>query len=457
MKEIADEILVELKDNLLDKWYPLVIDTEHGGYFSNISFDWKLEEVQDKMIVSQARHIWTLSKAYELFSIEDYKEYALHGFRFLRDNMWDNEYGGFFQIRSRNGKLTSAENWLDEKRIYGNAFAIYGLAALYKITNNKEVLDLAIKTFTWMEEKAHDNLNKGYFQFLTREGERFGQNSDYRTKASDKNEAGLKDQNSSIHLLEAFTELYSVWPNAIVKERLKELLELIRDKLTTEKGYLNLFFHEDWSHVSFKTASKKERENNYGLDHVSFGHDYETAFLMMEASHALGLEHDHKTLNASKKMLDHALENGWDEKLGGFFDEGYYFEGSEKCKIIKDTKTWWCQAEGLNILLIFSILFPNNSYKENFKKLWNYVNHYLLDEKNKGWYWGSIEKEPNMINEPKGSIWKACYHDGRSLINCISMLGNDNSNINVTNGLARKVTESKIFITHWKKTADENI
>jgi mannobiose 2-epimerase len=26
------------------------------------------------------------------------------------------------------------------------------------------------------------------------------------------------------------------------------------------------------------------REKNYGLDHVSFGHDYETAFLMLEAS-----------------------------------------------------------------------------------------------------------------------------------------------------------------------------
>ena len=53
----------EFDNNLLKKWYPLAIDKECGGYFSNISYDWQVEEKQDKMIVTQARHIWVLSKA----------------------------------------------------------------------------------------------------------------------------------------------------------------------------------------------------------------------------------------------------------------------------------------------------------------------------------------------------------------------------------------------------------
>ena len=59
-----------------------------------------------------------------------------------------------------------------------------------------------------------------------------------------------------------------------------------------QQGYLQLFFHNDWTPVSFRDSSKEEREANFRLDHVSFGHDYETAFLMLEASYALQVTND---------------------------------------------------------------------------------------------------------------------------------------------------------------------
>ena len=456
-QNIFKEMFNEFDNNLLKLWYMLAIDKECGGYYSNISYDWQIEEKQDKMIVTQARHIWLLSKAADIFEDDNYKQMAEHGFYFLKNYMWDSKFGGFYQIRSRDGSLSETENWFDEKRVYGNAFAIYGLAALYKTTQNSEVLDLAKETFYWIENNAYDPIDKGYFQFFTREGESFGENSKYKTTATDFKEAGLKDQNSSIHLLEAFTELYSIWPNQLLKERLTELLFLIRDIITTEEGYLTLFFTKDWNPISFKLSSKAEREDNYGLDHVSFGHDYETAFLMLEASHVLGIENDIKTLTICKKMLDHAIKFGWDDKNGGFFDEGYYFDGEEKCKIIKDTKTWWPQAEGLNALLLFGTIFSKkNNYNELFEKLWEYVKEYLLDDENKGWYWGSIEKEPFMKSEPKGSIWKAAYHDGRSLMNCLSMLADSNFEENIKQGFISKVVDTNKLIQHWQIIAEKN-
>ena len=54
---------------------------------------------------------------------------------------------------------------------------------------------------------------------------------------------GYKDQNSSIHILEALTELYHVWPEPLVRLRLQEMLSLIRDKMVSKKGYLILFFN----------------------------------------------------------------------------------------------------------------------------------------------------------------------------------------------------------------------
>ena len=106
-------------------------------------------------------------------------------------------------------------------------------------------------------------------------------------------------------------------------------------------------------------------------------------------------------------------------------------------------------------MLLFSKIFPKNkTYSEHFLTLWNYVKQYSIDNKNKGWYWGSIEKEPHMISEPKGSIWKASYHDGRSLMNCIAILTNDENKLIKTNEFKTKVEETTNFINHWKNIAN---
>jgi len=70
-----------------------------------------------------------------------------------------------------------------------------------------------------------------------------------------------------------------------------------------------------------------------------------TAFLMLEASHALGLEDDKKTLAIGRKMVDHGLAHGWDKEVGGVYDGGYYLKDRPGCTILRDTKNWWAQAE----------------------------------------------------------------------------------------------------------------
>ena len=159
------------------------------------------------------------------------------------------------------------------------------------------------------------------------------------------------------------------------------MLLLIRDTMITKKGYLTLFFKPDWTPVSFRNADYASVMAHRNLDHVSFGHDVETAYLMLEASHALNIQNDTVTLNIGKRMIDHALRNGWDDTLGGFYDEGYYFKNNSAITIIKDSKNWWAQAEGLNTLLIMSDLFPNDPmhYSDKFNTLWKYTQTYLID------------------------------------------------------------------------------
>lgn len=441
--------------NLLDKWFPLAVDKENGGYYTDISHDWKIAPVQHKMIVTQARYVWTASKAAIMFGNEVYADAARHGFDFLRNSMWDPKYGGFYQMRDLRGKVCDYLGFFDEKRTYGNAFGIYGLAALYELTTDKRVLDFAQQAFRWVEEHAHDQEGNGYFQFIGPDGNPFDRSSGYKTKAYDNVELGYKDQNSSIHLLEAYTELYGVWHDPLLKERLSALLSLVRDVITTDKGYMNLFFHIDWTPLSFREAPKDVREKNCRLDHVSFGHDYETAFLMMEASYVLGVEEDAATLSTAKKMIDHAIANGWDNERGGFFDAGYYLPGEDKCTIIQPTKNWWAQAEALNILLLMCRIFPENrTYPAYFTKQWEYVDQYLLDHEYGDWFEGGLDKEPNFRNGPKGHIWKCNYHTGRAMMNCIKMLAPDDF-FPTNKSFKKGRDESERFIDYWRKTAEK--
>ncbi|HVN48062.1 MAG TPA: AGE family epimerase/isomerase [Bacteroidota bacterium] len=436
MKEFQDAHL----NGIVNRWYPLVIDKECGGYFTNISYDWKILPEQEKMIVSQARHVWTLAKNSEYFGGKEYyDEMAFHGYKFLKQKMWDDRYGGLYQIRSREGTATDVNGWHDEKRMYGNAFGLYALAALYDRLHDSDVLEFAQKIFYWIEEHAFDPTDGGYFEFLTREGMPFNRSSSYRTISSDRDEVGFKDQNSSIHLLEAYTELYRVWKDPQLCSRMQSLLELIRDRMVDRRGYLHLFFQQDWTPVSFCHASEEERTANFGLDHISFGHDYETAFLMLEASYVLNLPNDTKTLAVAKTMLDHALAHGFDETVGGFFDGGYYVSSSEHCSIVKETKNWWAQAESLNALLLFSKIFPHESrYHTYFQKEWNYIKKYILDPVYGDWFEGGIDKEPHLKKGRKSHMWKCAYHTCRALMNCIAMM-NETADADINH-----------VIAHWR-------
>jgi len=417
--QLAAEMEKSIQTELLNKWYPQSTDSAYGGFISTYTFDFKPIGAQDKFIVTQARHTWTTAKASEVYpDVSYYIKCSENGFHFLRDVMWDKVNGGFYNLVTRDGKDKS--NSQSPKEAYGNAFAIYALAAYFKASKDTAALNLAKKAFLWLEKHSYDPKYKGYFQHLRMDGTPVVRDASVLSTS----DLGYKDQNSSIHLLEAFTELYNVWKDPLLRKRLQEMLLLIRDEIVTPKGYMKLFFKLDWTPISFRDSSKEFVLRHRYLDHVSFGHDVEIAYLMLEASNVLQLKNDKRTLTAAKKLIDHSLANGWDNDLGGFYDEGYYFKDSARITIIKDSKNWWAQAEGMNALLLMADKFPNDGmrYYDHFKKIWHYIQTYIIDHDYGDWYEEGLDKEPERKTALKGHIWKATYHQSRAMFNCINRL-----------------------------------
>jgi cellobiose epimerase len=422
--DLVARLNYSLQYYVLKQWYPRSIDSIEGGYYTEFKSDWKKSKDQPKMIVTQSRLIWTSSQAALFYHDSSYIKYARHGVEFLKNKMWDKKYGGFSTYYLKND-IGDSYGYDNSKQAYGNAFAIYGLSAYYMATRDTATLELAKKCFYWLENHSHDNTYEGYIDRLTENGSWF--RSKNVTQRSDSDFFILKDYNSSIHLLEAFTSLYKVWPDSLLKLRLSEMLRIVRDTIVGEKGYENLYFTPQWKLISNQNSDEETIRKKSFLDHISFGHDVETAFLILEASHALNLKDDTLSLRIAKKLVDQSLAHGFDQIVGGFYDEGYCFKNKKEWAILSKNAQWWVQAEGLNALLLMSKIFPQDKkYYEAFLKQWNYIDNYLIDKINGEWYFNGLNTNPGAKDDNKGTIWKVNYHNGRALMNCIHLLRDEN-------------------------------
>jgi cellobiose epimerase len=400
-QQFAKAIDVTLNRDVLAVWFPRTIDNEHGGYRSNFSREWKPYGKESKFSVFQGRMTWITSQIVlrRPAMKEQYLPYATHGIDYLTGTLWDKQYGGFYWGLSEIGEISPF--YSDEKQLYGMSFAIYGLASAYQATHDPRALEYAQKGFRWMEEHAHDAKNGGYFEYLTREGRPFEEHPEngmieFMPVAAFP--VGYKSMNTHIHLLESFTQLYEVWTDDVLRQRIEELLAIIRDKVCVDPGAMNLYFTNSWQAFP---------------DHDSYGHDVEAAYLMLEAEDVLGKGHDPRTERMARMLVDHALHYGWDAKLGGFYQHGTT-TGPPESK----TKEWWVEFEGLNALLLMHERHGKQTdvYFKAFQLQWDFIQKYQIDPEFHGVY-QLVGEDGKPAENTKGAIWKAAYHDGRALLN----------------------------------------
>ena len=308
----------------------------------------------------------------------EYAEYARHGIRYLRDRLLDRRTGSFRWSTSEDG----------ERHAYGLAFAIYGLAAAARHLGDDEALELAKGAFTYLEAHHIDSIYGGYFEATDASGrpllEGPGRGDLIGTPY------GQKSQNTHLHLLEAYTELFRAWPDPLVRKRLIDLLLILTDPLLDTPGTLNLFTRRDWTPAS---------------DERSYGHDIKAAHLLLDADAALRQEQGKgPSLRIAVALADHTLAHGEDPD-GGFFNLGDANGPTDRRKV------WWVQAEAL---LGFAALWRATGdarYRDALARTWAFVQAEQIDHKVGGWF-----EEAGRPGMPKGHAWKAAYHDGRALL-----------------------------------------
>lgn len=395
----------------LSRWHHRAVDRAVGGFHQEIARDWTLKPDLSKFLVYQARMTWTAAAfaEFEPSKREDYLGYARHGLKFIDEVMRDAEQGGFHWILDANGKLDPKLG--DEKHVYGTAFVVYAAAKLHSVGGDDRALKVARDAFDWLEAHAHDREHGGWFEAVRRDGTAITAYDPTAPVAARKDRLGVyygyKSMNSHIHLLEALAELARVDDRPIVRERLEEAFHLVRDRIAVEPGALNLYLTRDWRAIPA---------------HDSFGHDVETAYLLVEAAEVLRIPDDEATWKVARRLVDHALDWGWDDRHGGFNDKGDSFAAGS----YDMTKVWWTQAEGLNSLALLDHKYGRETdrYARALSKQWEFIERHMLDPEFGGWY-SETERDGRLRGDgAKANQWKAEYHTSRALMNVARLLEN---------------------------------
>ena len=360
-------------------WAANGVDEAQGGFFGRIARDGTPEITAEKGLVQQSRHLWAASMWVERRDTDGSSQrVADHTYEFLTRNMADVSNGDFvYKVRSDGTEVTDSR-----KLLYANAFAVYGLSTYGRVTQDPHAVALAFDTFTAMEA-LHDPLFGGYDQ--TQEDGWLGAGAE-------------KGTNTHIHLMEAYTALYRAEPDPLVGERLGELADLVAVELLQPEGYVHKEFERDFSPV--------------GAAEVSYGHDLETAWLLLDAADVLDRSDDPILVDAARTMGVNSSDWGFDAVHGGFFHRGVPGESPEDL-----AKIWWVNFEALIGLWTVYTLTDDVVHLERMESTLTWLEE-AQDPHHGEWF-----KETDESGEPggswgdeKGDLQKTNYHNLRALV-----------------------------------------
>jgi mannobiose 2-epimerase len=383
--------------NILQYWERNTVDEKHGGFYGQLN---NLNEINDtaaKGVVLNARILFTFSAAAGCLKNEAYIAIADRAFNYLQQYFTDAANGGVYWSVAYTGQPLDTK-----KQVYAQAFAIYAYAGYFLATGSKAAKTAAIELFHLLEKHSYDNEFGGYIEALTASWQPI---DDLRLSDKDANEP--KSMNTHLHVLEAYTNLYRIWPEAVLYEKIEKLLAIFNNHIIDKNTcHLQLFFAMDW----------QVRSNIF-----SYGHDIEAAWLLQEAAEVIG-SNDWITITQKLALqMAEAAARGLDN------DGGLWYENDLANNHFIYEKHWWPQAEALVGFFNAWQISGQQHWLDKTLSVWQFIQRYIIDHTNGEWYWGVGKDYSIMQREDKAGFWKCPYHNGRALMEMIHRAGSRRS------------------------------
>jgi mannobiose 2-epimerase len=211
--------------------------------------------------------------------------------------------------------------------------------------------------------------------------------------------------NTHLHVLEAYTTLYTVWPDEGLRAQIVTLLHNFVDHIIdAETKHLILFFDEEWNAKS-NTAS--------------YGHDIEATWLLLEAAEAIHHVELIEQLKFHCVQISEATLEGLDT------DGGLWYEYEPAQNHLVKEKHWWPQAEAMVGFYNTYQITGDEKWLRLSIGSWEFVKQHILDKKKGEWFWGIYADGSVMTTEDKAGLWKCPYHNSRACLEVMRRLNRD--------------------------------
>lgn len=392
---VSTEFRSELTQHIIPFWNKLR-DDENGGFTGFMDSALNIDKKGEKGVILHSRILWFYSNAYLLLKDEALLDNAKHAYRFLTEKCVDKEYGGVYWSMNYDGSVKD-----DIKHTYCQAFFVYALSSYYRASGDKQALELAYSVVDLIEKNATDDV--AYLEKLSR---------DWKTVlANDElSENGLmadKTMNTTLHLMEAYTELYLADKNEKVLERLKFQLQLTYDKIFDQNGNkLLVFFDKNMDVIG---------------DIHSYGHDIEATWLIDRACDVIGDKEISEKFGAmNKRIVRNIADIAYHKETGSLLNE------RENDKI-NTWRIWWVQAETVvGFLNAYQRGYGDAECLDIAADVWDFIKENIIDKREGGEWHSQLDDSMKYAEfKPVVDPWKCPYHNGRMCIEAIERLENN--------------------------------
>jgi mannobiose 2-epimerase len=215
---------------------------------------------------------------------------------------------------------------------------------------------------------------------------------------------GVKTMNTHLHMMEALTAFYRASRLPLAATRLAELITIQSNTVVRKaQGACTDQYARDWTPRLTADVAR-----------ASYGHDLENIWLLVDAHDALGLPIAPQE-DLFRTLFANALAHGYDRQAGGFYDSGPLGLDADR-----RGKTWWVQAESLVSALTMYKLTGDAQYADVFRQTWQFVNDKQTDWASGEWF--EAVAPDGSTGGDKAHRWKAGYHNGRALLECLRLL-----------------------------------
>ncbi len=397
-QDFVKRVTNDLMRSTLPFWMQHSVDTRRGGFYGLVTNDRRVVRDAPRAVVITARILWTFSAVYRRFRQPEFSQMATHAYRYLTEHFRDPVNGGYFWMLSHDGRALN-----DRKQIYAQAFALYGLSEYHRALRFPEALEAAKAVYRLIEDKSRDAQHGGYFEAYAGD---WSPLEDMRLSEKDRNSP--KSMNTLLHLLEAYTNLLRAWPDAGLRGRVVELVEIFLQRIIDpQTRHFRLFFNADWQPVD---------------DLISFGHDIEGSWLLVEAADASG----DKSLQARTRQA--ALEMANAVYAEGREPDGSLLYEARPGGITDARKHWWAQAEAVVGFLNAYQISQERRFFDAARDAWDYIEDKVVDRQHGEWF-AVLERDGTPVDETshpeqvKVGPWKCPYHNARACLEVIQRLG----------------------------------